>query len=258
MKIITVGTLKGGTGKTTTIFNLSGVLGATKKILLIDTDPQCNLSSDTGVDVTKQGIKTIKNIFDGDVLFKEIVYKKPIECLPNIDIIPSSIQLTTTEFNIMSVAGREQILNNFIKDNQAAFNEYDYVLIDTNPSMSIINQNAFFIADSIILVSDVSLNGIQGAELFIALWENARKNLRKADNIKALIINNYDRRIKLSGELLDYCRENEGVRDLMLNTVIPSAVKLKESEIEHKPTDVPILQEIFKNIIIELNERGVL
>ena len=258
MKIITIATLKGGTGKTTTIFNLAGILSETYKILLIDTDPQCNLSSDTGVDVTKQGLKNIKNVFDGDAIFQELVFKKPVASLPHLDIIPSSIQLTTSEFNIMGMAGREQILNNFIIDNQSCFNEYDYIFIDTNPSMSIINQNAFLVADSIILISDVSLNGIQGAELFIALWENARKNLRKADNIKALIINNYDRRIKLSGELLEYCREHEGVRGLLLDTIIPAAVKLKESEIEHKPVDVPILIEIFKNIINELNERGIL
>jgi ATPases involved in chromosome partitioning len=258
MKIITIGTLKGGTGKTTTTFNLGGILAKTHKVLLIDVDPQCNLSLVAGIDVTRQGLKTSKNIFEGNTNLQESICKSPVKDLPNLDIISSSIQLTATELNIVSMAGREQILNNFILDNQNIFNEYDYILIDTNPSMSIINQNAFLVADSIILISDVSLNGIQGAELFIALWENARKQLRKANNVKALIINNYDKRINLSGELLDYCRGNKGVNELLLNTIIPSAVKIKETELEHKPVDIPILQEIFYNIIDELKERGIL
>ena len=106
-----------------------------------------------------------------------------------MDIICSSIQLTATEMQLVSRAGREQILKNYIDDNIKFFREYDYVIIDTNPSMGIINQNAFYVADNILLVTDVSYNGIQGAELFMYLWEKARNDLRKADNISAFFIN---------------------------------------------------------------------
>ena len=261
MKIITIGTLKGGTGKTATIFNLAGLLAETHKVLLIDCDPQTNLSLNCGVDITIKNLKTVVDIFENNITADDIIFKNPIKELKNIDIIPSSIKLTATELQIVSKAGRENILNNFIIDNKKILKEYDYILIDTNPSMGIINQNAFLVADNVILISDVSLNGIQGAELFIELWASARKNLRKENNVKALILNNLDKRIKLSAELIEYCDENESTKDIILRTVIPSSVQIKNTEIEHRTINClyknsPI-HESYKNVLIELKERSI-
>jgi len=262
LKIITVGTLKGGTGKTSTIFNLSGLLGEKKKVLLVDCDPQTNLSLNCGVDVTADGIKSVKNIFDGEVAARDVIFKKPIKESPNIDIIPSSIRLTATEIQIISRAGRENILKNFIVNNKAVFDEYDYILIDTNPSMGIVNQNAFLVADSVILISDISLNGIQGAELFIALWGDARRYLNKNDNVKALILNNFDKRIKLSNELVEYCKDNDGIKDILLEAMIPASVQIKNSEIEHRTINhlhknSPV-HEAYRRVVRELQKKEIL
>jgi chromosome partitioning protein len=262
LKIITIGTLKGGTGKTATLFNLAGLLAEQHRVLLIDCDAQTNLSLNCGVDITVSNLNTVKNIFDDNATAQDVILKNPIKELVKIDIIPSSIRLTATELEIVSKAGRENILKNFILDNQATLNEYDYILIDTNPSMGIINQNAFLIADSIILVTDVSLNGIQGAELFIELWDNSRKYLRRENNIKALIINNFDKRIKLSGDLLEYCRDTEGIKEIVLETVIPASVQIKNTEIDHRTINClnknsPI-HEAYKSIAGELHERGII
>lgn len=262
MKILVIATLKGGVGKTSVAYNLGGMLGEKNKILFIDIDPQTNLSLNVGVDVTSKNLKTIKNVFDGYINADKLIFKNPMACLPNIDIIPSSILLTKTELDIINQPARENILKNFILDNQELLNKYDYIIIDTNPSMSILNQNAFLIADSIILVSDVSLNSIQGAELFIALWENTRKKLRKPDNIKALIINNFDRRLKLSNELIRYCKEQDFIKDILLNQVIYSSVKFKETELQNKTINIlfknSIYHEAYKNIINELKERNII
>jgi chromosome partitioning protein len=170
--------------------------------------------------------------------------------------------LTATELQIVSKAGRENILKNFIINNQKILNEYDYILIDTNPSMGIINQNAFLVADSIILISDVSLNGIQGVELFVELWADSRRYLQKENNIKALILNNLDRRIKLSSELIEYCDENESTKDIILKTIIPSSVQVKNTEIEHRTINYlhknSLIHEAYKNILIELKQKGIL
>lgn len=265
MKIITIGTLKGGTGKTATCFNLSGILARDSgvKILLIDMDTQTNLSLNVGIDVTAKSLDTIKNIFENERVDAEcLIIKGPMDELPNIDIIPSSIQLTGTELNIINRAGREQILLNFMKDNDEFLKQYDYIIIDTNPSMSIINQNAFLVADNILLVSDVSLNGIQGAELFMALWNNTIKQLRRQNNISALIINNFDKRLKVSTELLEYCNDNEDIKNIILQSVIPSSVKIKETELEHKPINLlhkdSVVHKAFSNIVFELKEKGIL
>jgi len=262
LKVITIGTLKGGTGKTSTLFNLAGLLAEECRVLLIDVDPQTNLSLNCGVDITIKNLKTSKNIFENGEATANLIFKSPIKELPNIDIIPSSIGLTATELQLISQAGRENILRNFILDNGATLSEYDYVLIDTNPSMGVINQNAFLSADSIILISDISLNGIQGAELFITLWGNVRKQLRKNDNIKALILNNFDKRIKLSNELMEYCKEDEGISPIILDTVIYNSVQIKNSELEHKPINIlqknSVILKAYRDIVTELTEKGVL
>ena len=261
MKIITIGTLKGGTGKTSSLFNIAGLLAEQHRILLIDCDPQTNLSLNCGVDITVKNLKTVKNIYDDNAAAQDVIFKNPIKELPNIDIIPSSIALTATELQIVSMAGRENILKNFFLDNQSALGEYAYVLIDTNPSMGIVNQNAFLVADSIILVSDISLNGIQGTELFIELWANVRRHLRKENNVKALILNNFDKRIKLSSELVEYCGDNESVKDLLLKSVIPASVQVKNTEIEHRTINClhknSQIHEAYKNVLFELQERGI-
>jgi chromosome partitioning protein len=261
LKIIATGTLKGGTGKTSTLFNLAGLLAEDHKVLLVDCDPQTNLSLNCGVDITVKNLKTIVNIFENNAAAENIIFKNPIKELKNIDIIPSSIKLTATELQIVSKAGRENILKNFISENHNLFNNYDYIFLDTNPSMGIVNQNAFLIADSIILISDVSLNGIQGAELFIELWADTRRLLGKTDNVRALILNNLDKRLKLSAELIEYCGDNESTRDIFIKTVIPASVQVKNTEMEHKTINLlhkfsPIYA-AYKNILIELKEREI-
>lgn len=220
------------------------------------------MSLNCGVDITVDGLKTVVDIFEGSAAAKDVIFKNPIKDLHNLDIIPSSIRLTSTELNLTGRAGRENILKNFFLDNKEDLSGYDHILIDTNPSMGIVNQNAFLAADSLILVSDVSLNGIQGAELFIELWEDARRHLRKENNIKALIINNFDKRIKLSSELVEYTADNESTKDIILKTVIPASVQVKNCEIEHYPINYlhrnGKIHEAYKNMIAELKERGIL
>jgi len=262
LKIITIGTLKGGTGKTSSLFNIAGLLAENHKILLIDADPQTNLSLNCGVDITVKNLKTIKDIFDNNESAENVIFKNTIKELPNIDIIPSSIGLTATEMQIVSQIGRENILKNFMLDNEKVLSEYEYILIDTNPSMGIVNQNAFLVANSIILISDISLNGIQGAELFISLWENARKQLRKDDNITALILNNFDKRIKLSSELVEYCKENDSINNIILDNVIFNSIQVKNTELEHKPINIlhknSSIHASYKNVLNELLKRRMI
>ena len=259
MKIITIGSLKGGTGKTVTLFNIAGILAEKHKVLLIDCDPQANLSSNIGIDVTDENLKTVIDIFNGG---NTEIQKAPKSALENLDIIPSNINLTATEFQIVSKAGRENILKTFVKNNKDILSKYDYILIDTNPSMGIINQNAFLVADSIILVSDVSINGLRGVELFMMLWNEARKYLNKESNIKALILNNFDKRIKLSSELVEYCNDAPGIKEIVLKNVVPYSVQVKKTEIIQSPINRlfadSAVHEAYKNITKELLKKGVL
>lgn len=180
-------------------------------------------------------------------------------------MIAGSIFLHKAELKIASVAGREQILSNYLRDHQEFFDQYDYILIDTNPSMSIVNQNAFLASDAILLVSDVSMNAIEGAQLFIALWEDARRRLRKEDNIKGFIVNDFDSRNRLSSDFLEYLRtaqDVEDVRSLMFHTVIPRNIKITESELAAVPISIYDLRskgcDAIAALVDEMFEREIL
>jgi len=266
MKIITMATLKGGAGKTINTFNISGILAESNKILLIDVDPQCNLSSNCGMDISDPDLQTVRDIFDNlpksQPSAENIIYRSPIKDLPNLDIIPSSIMLFRTEMNMANKTNREHILEFFINNNHEYLENYDYILIDTNPSMSIININAFYVADKIILTSDVSTNSINGAELFCSLWDERREELYKDDNIAALIICNYDKRTNLGKNLIEYTSTAAFSQEIILKTVIPSTVKLKNTEVEHLPVNLLYpndnIRKTYDAIIAELIDKEVL
>lgn len=262
-KIITIGTLKGGTGKTTLAFNLAGVLAEKYKVLLIDHDPQGNLTSDAGVDVANQSRKSLRNIYDDSHTRPEdVIIRKPVEELPNLDIIPSHIKLQETEMRLANRAGRELILHNWMTDNWTMLDAYDFIINDTNPSMGLLNKNAFYVADKIIMISDVSFNGVQGLELFMYLWDETRADLRKANNVAALIINNFDQRTKLSTELKEYCSETEDIMDLLIQQPVPATVKMKDTSIYHKPINILYpdhkAHQALVDIVVELQEKEVL
>ena len=264
MKIIAFGTLKGGTGKTTVAFNVGGILAENHRVLFIDIDPQANLSENVGVDTTDQTGATMRNVF-GDpnkTRAVDVITRQPMEELPNLDIIASHIRLTATELQLVATAGRERILQRWIDRNRSVLEQYDYIIIDTNPSMGIVNQNGFLAADKIVLVSDVSNKAIQGAQLFSYLWGEVCENMDIPDKTSALILNNCDRRIGLTEDIKEYYREDEDFGSLVLSTVIPSRVDIKNTEIAYLPINVSAPKsdscEAFRGVVAELKERGVL
>ena len=266
MKIITMATLKGGAGKSMNAFNLSGILAEERRVLLIDIDPQCNLSANCGIDISNRDSYSIKDVFDCKPSEQptpdQIIIKAPIEELPNLDIIPSSIYLFKTEKSLYAKGDRERILEKYIAKNREVLNRYDYILIDTNPSMSFTNTNAFVIADEIILSCDVSANSITGAELFCALWDETRDELGKDDNIAAMIISNYDGRSNLAKDLAEYTKSTAFSKDIVIGTYISSTVKLKETEANHKPINIldpkHKVCEQYRAVVKALKKREVL
>ena len=273
-KVITFATLKGGAGKTMNLFNLAGIVAARgKKVLLIDVDPQCNLSANCGIDVADMGFTTVKDIFakyraSEQPKTKDVIIEHPISGLDNLDIIPSSILLFNVEEDITLLEGRTKILKSFITRNEKALDKYDYIFLDTNPSMSVFNINAFYVADAIIISTDVSSNSISGAELFCGLWDAKREQInetaevRKKDNIEALLIGNFSARSNLSKELLDYVHTANFSKDIVLDTIIPATVQLKDTEVSHKPINLlhkgDKAHQAYENLADELTRKGIL
>lgn len=263
MKKIAIGTLKGGVGKTQSVFNIAGFLAENgKNVLVFDNDPQGNTTNDFGLDKTEYNFIGAEEIYENNIPASDIIIKGPIKELPSLDIIPGSIKLTSTEMRVISLAGRELILKNWFKKNNDILSKYDYVIFDTNPSMSVINQNVFLVADSIIIVSDVGMNSLNGAEYFIELWSAILDRLGINNNIRAFIVNRVRNGVKVDRDFLDYLKEHETLKDILINTTIPLNTKLSEAEINNLPINLYDRTssgfEAFKYIIDELEKRGVI
>jgi chromosome partitioning protein len=260
---VAFGTLKGGTGKTLCTFNIAGELALKNKVLLLDADPQCNLTNNTGVDSSDYQRPSVLSIFeDSQTRPEDVIIAAPIAGLKQLDIIPSSILLTDTEYNLAARANRESLLYNWLTKNADALGAYDYVLMDTSPSMGLVNVNAFRAADSIILVCDVGFNSVQGAYLFTYLWEKRRRDLLLEDNVRALIINNVDRRIRLSGDLEEYLADDKELAALLVKPAIPSRVAFKHTEGEFSPITLSApasdAARAIKALVKSLKKKGAL
>lgn len=264
MKVIAFGTLKGGTGKTTVAYNVGGILAEEHKVLFIDMDPQANLSDNAGIDTTDQNGATIKDVFDYPHRTKaeDVITLSPMEDLPDLDIISSHIRLTATELQLVAVAGRERIIQKWIHRNMDVLSRYDYIILDTNPSMGIINQNAFMAADHIILVSDVSKKSIQGAQQFTYLWGEVCENMDVEDKTSALILNNCDKRLNLTRNIIEYYRDDEDFGKIIVESTIPYRKDIKETETDYLPINLAKPSsdscDAFRDVVAELKERGVL
>lgn len=240
MKTISVGTKKGGVGKTTMLFNIAGVLAETHRVLIVDVDPQCNLTSACGLDKSDLKRRSSRDIFleQEEIAPKELVVKNSIPQLPNLDLIPCHELMTAMEFFLVNQPARETILRNYIHEHREFFDQYDYVMFDTNPSLGIINQNAFAASDSIFMVTDVGEDGINGAEDILKYWGVVQRALRLEPNVKALIINKADSRTKLSKEFVEFCQEDELLGRLLVEPVIPTQIIFPDARMEHQPVNV--------------------
>lgn len=260
-KLIAIGTLKGGVGKTTIVVNLAATLAEkNKKVLVIDADPQANTSTYLGLDETESNYKSIKDIFDDRHINPEsLVYKTGIT---NLEVIGSTILLTATERKFATMSFAEQQLKKYIDRNIDFFNKYDYIIVDTNPSMSKTNQNVFVAADKIICVSDVGIGAYKGIELFDYLLSELADESELNLKIDAILLNKFTKANNLSKDYLEYLQSEDLTKDILLKSTIKISVKLGEAELEqtpitkYKPGKESAAE--FVNIVSELTERGVL
>ena len=241
MKILCYANLKGGTGKSMLCYNMAGVIAEgmrdkkkkqPKRICVIDVDPQGNTTNNFGVDRLKPGLRTIVDVFENNIPADEVIIKTNT---PGVSIIPGNLNLTATEVRIVNRAGREHILKYWLLDNKDYLEQhFDYIMFDTPPSFNILCQNVYIVCDSIVLVNDVSMNSIEGSEQFCALWRAIRLELRLGDNVAAFLINNLDKRIGMSKDYGEYLKRHQEFGGMVLKSIIPNDVRMKETELESK------------------------
>ena len=227
-KIVAVANQKGGTGKTTTASNMGNALAAEgKRVLLVDFDPQANLSMSFGIERPDELNTSMHNILslvmDGQGLPEDLSYVLRGE---NLDIIPSNINLSITEINLRDELGGERTLSELLEPLRSS---YDYIVIDTNPYLGMLTINALAACDSVIIPVSPQLWSATGLTDLMQTILKVKRKINPRIEVDGILLTMCDERTNLFKEakklLDDFCGDKMKIFD----THIPSTVKVGEA-----------------------------
>ncbi|RED18341.1 ParA family protein [Pontivivens insulae] len=219
--IIALANQKGGVGKTTTTINLGTALAATgKRVLLIDLDPQGNASTGLGIEGEARDPSTYDVMID-DTPLDDVCHSTIV---PGLFIAPSTTDLSSVDMELFEDAGRAARLRTAL---DRVRNEYDYVLIDCPPSLSLLTVNALTAASSVIVPLQTEFFALEGLSQLMSTIREVKQALNPELDLLGVVLTMYDRRNNLSAQVAEDARATLG--DKVYETVIPRNVRLSEA-----------------------------
>ena len=220
-QVIACANQKGGVGKTTSVVNLASYFAsAGDRVLVIDFDPQGNATSGFGIDRGTLDRSIYDAVID-DVRLTDLRVATPID---GLWLVPSSIALAGAEIELAPLEQRERRLSRLVRDVAA---DYDYILIDSPPSLGLLTVNALTAANSVLIPIQCEYYALEGLTQLIATINLVRDHLNPALEIKGVVLTMYDARTNLSADVAAEVRRYLG--DTVFQTIIPRSVRLSEA-----------------------------
>ena len=221
-KAIAIFNQKGGVGKTTTNINLAACLALKgKKVLILDIDPQGNTTSGVGVSKKDLELTTHEILIEDDHHPAEAVIPTGV---PNLDIMPASVQLAGAEVELINIAGREKRLKMAI---DVLKPDYDYIFIDCPPSLGILTINSLTAVDSVLIPIQCEFYALEGVSQLMSTIDIVRTHMNPELEIEGVILSMFDGRTNLSAQVVEEVKKY--FKEKVYTTVIPRNVRLAEA-----------------------------
>ena len=220
-RIIAIANQKGGVGKTTTSINLSACLAEQgQKVLVVDVDPQGNTTSGFGID--KNNVEnTIYELILGECTVEECIIRNVLD---NLDIMPSNVNLAGAEIDLIGVDEREYILQ---KELNKVKNNYDFIIVDCPPSLSMLTVNAMTAANTVLVPIQCEYYALEGLSQLIHTINLVKKRLNPDLEMEGVVFTMYDARTNLSLQVVENVKEN--LKQTIYKTIIPRNIRLAEA-----------------------------